>query len=88
MIAKKKLASLVQIKKKSQKIKNFIKKCNYKTYVSFTSNFFVILFLILTYHFFNFLVTTFISINNMDYQIVDKKIDYLIKIIKSLAFLV
>lgn len=36
--AKKKLSSLVNIKKEGQEIENFIEKFNYKTCISFTPN--------------------------------------------------
>lgn len=38
LVAKKKLANLVQIEKKSQKMKNLIEKYNYKTCISSTPN--------------------------------------------------
>ena len=36
--AKKKLASMVQIEKKSQEIEDFVEKCNHKTHINFIPN--------------------------------------------------
>lgn len=67
MIAKKKLASLIEVEKKSQKVENFVKKYDYKTRVSFTPNLLVAPPLILIYHFLNFLTTTSIQTSSTDY---------------------
>lgn len=67
MITKEKLASLVQAEKKSQKVENFIGKCNYKTYVSFILNFLITLISVLTYYFSNFLASIFILMSDIDY---------------------
>lgn len=67
LIAKKKLASLVQIEKKGQKVADFIKKCNYKNYISFIPNLLFVSLLISNYYPSNFSATTFIQTNNIDY---------------------
>lgn len=59
-MAKKKLVSLVQVKKKSQKVENLVENYNNKICISFTLNFLDTPTLILTYHFSNFLAIIFI----------------------------
>lgn len=60
LVTKKKLASLVWIEKKSQRVENLVKKYNHKTYISFTPNFLVASSSILIYYSSNFLATTFV----------------------------
>lgn len=84
-MAKKKLASLVQVEKKSQKVKDFVKKCNYKICISFTSNLLDISSSISTYYSSNFLATIFVQMSDTAYWSMDKKINYFIKMIKDLA---
>lgn len=67
LVANKKLASLVQFEKKSQGVENLVEKCNHKTRISFTPNFWVALPSVPTHHSLNFPITTFIQTSGIDY---------------------
>ena len=86
--AKKKRASVVQVEKKGQEIENLVEKCNYKTRISFTTNCLIMPSSIPTYPPLNFSTTSLAQINGTNYQLVDKKINHFIEMMKGLAFLV
>ena len=83
--AKKKLASLVQVEKRSQEVEDLVEKCDYKTRISSIPN----------RRFMQSPISIFqppirpthtpVQIGSADYQPVDKKIDHLTKIMKVLA---
>lgn len=65
-----------------------MKKYDYKTFISFILNFLDISLLVSTDYCSNFLVIIFVLINGVDYWSLNKKIDYFIKMMKSLVFLI
>lgn len=58
---KKKLASMVQVEKKSQRVAELIENCNHRTRISSTFNYVIIPSSISTYQPFNFPAATFIQ---------------------------
>ena len=85
---KKKFANIVQVEKEGQAVENLIEKCNYKTRISSVLNCFIIPPSVPTYQPLNFPATFSVQTSGADYQPVDKKIDYLTKMMKGLALLV
>lgn len=67
LMSKKKSASLVQVEKESQRVEDLIKKCDYKTHISFTQNHLVPPPLIPIYQPPSFEATTFVQMNGADY---------------------
>ncbi len=86
--AKKKLASIVQVEKKSQEVEDLVKKCDYKTHISSTPNRLLKQPPIPTYQLLIFLAPTSVQISGADYRPLDKKIDHLTEMMKGLALLV
>ena len=81
--AKKKLASMVQVEKESQRIEDLVEKCNQRTRISSTPN--VTPPSVPTHQPLNFSATTSVQISGADYRPVDRKIDHLTEMIKGLA---
>lgn len=67
LVAKKKLACLVQVEKKDQKVEHLVEKCDSKTYVSFTPNLLIAPLLVPNYHPPNFSATIFVQTSGSDY---------------------
>lgn len=87
LIAKKKFVSLVHIETKRQEIEDLIIKYDYKFCISSNLRSFNISLLVPIYQPTNF-SATFVQISVIDYQLVDKKKDHLIKMIQLLALVV
>lgn len=86
--AKKKLASVVQVEKKGQRVEDLIEKCNYKTRISSTPNCLITPSSVPTYPPFNFPAASLPQTTSADYRPVDKKIDHLTEMMKGLTLLV
>ncbi len=86
LVAKKKLASIVQVEKKGQKVEDLVKNCNYKTDISSTPNRLLSQTLIPTYQLPIFPAPTLVRASGTDSRPVDKKIDHLTGMMKDLAF--
>lgn len=86
--AKKKLASLVYIEKKGQKVENLIETYNNKTHISSTPNRLFIFPSMLTHQPPIFPAIASFQANSTDYWPVNKKIDQLIEMMKGLALFV
>lgn len=86
--AKKKLANVVYVENKRQKVKDLVEKYNYKTRINSILNYFIILSFILTYPLFKFLASSLVQINDINYWLVYKKIHHFMEMMKDLALLV
>lgn len=78
----------MQVEKKSLGVKDFVENCDYPTRIYFTPKYFVTSPLAKTDQSLSVPSTTSVQISSPDYQTVDKKIDFLIEMIKSSAILV
>ena len=85
LMAEKKLANLVYVEKKSQRIEDLIIKYDYKFWLSSNLSPIVMISLISVYYQLNFPSPPFVQISGRNYQSIDKKIDHLTKMIKDLA---
>lgn len=86
--AKKKLADVVEIEIESKRIDDLIKKYNYKVYISSIPKRLITPFSIHLYQPLKIKSPIFVQTISIDYQLVDKKIDHLIKMMKWLAPLI
>lgn len=80
---KKRLAKIIEVEKKSQRIESLIEKCNYKAYISFIPNHLIMLYYISIYQLLNFLAAIFIQMSNADYELKDKMINHLTEMMKT-----
>lgn len=74
--------------KSNHGIENLVEKYDFKTHIKSISILLVILLSIWMYQLYNFSVATYIQISIVNYQLIDKKLDYSNDMIKSLTFLV
>lgn len=88
LMAKKKLVSLVHVKKESQGAEDLVVKSDYKSWIGFNPSSFMTPSPVLTYHLPNFQFATSVQMSDADYQPVEKKIDHLTKMMRGLALLV
>lgn len=86
--AKKKLASLVYIKKEGQKIENLVEIYDNKTHISSIPNRLLTSLFMPTHQPLIFLVITLFQFSDTDYWPVNKKVDQFTKMMKGLALFV
>ena len=86
--AKKKLASLVHVEKEGQEVEDLVEKCDYKTRVSPTPNHLLTPPSVPAYQPPILPAITSVQTSSADYRPVDKKIDHLTEMMKSLALFV
>ncbi len=83
--AKKKLASIVKVEKKSQEVKDLVEKCDYKTHISSTPNRLLTQSPIPTHQPLIFPAPTSVHTSGVDYRPLNKKIDHLTEMMNDLA---